>query len=176
MTKFKEGDIVRRKYGKTNYEVMYVRGAGNFDVRSLNTGRITKWEYMSGYQHSENTEGYTKMATQKTLYEIQVNGETQIAEKLMEKSSTNWLMQVYNTSTVLFVDKADCKEILPHTVELRINGTQQHFRYDENKLKAGEVYLTAKGDFVFVLAVDTKNKSASVNPPKLVTRLMTTSV
>lgn len=176
MSKFEVGDIVKKTYGRTYYEVVGCPGNGRIHVRSLNSGRISKLEYASNFNIAENTEGYTKMAIQKTLYEIQVNGETQIAEKLMEKSSTNWLMQVYNTSTVLFVDKADCKEILPHTVELRINGTQQHFRYDENKLKAGEVYLTAKGDFVFVIAVDTKNKSASVNPPKLVTRVLTEAV
>ncbi len=168
------GDCVRRKAGKKVYEVTWV-GPYDMTLRDPVTGKRTNYANYCDYTFADDThEKGTSM--NKTLYEITVNGTVHIAEKLMEKSSTSWLMQVYNTSTVLFVDKADCKEIVPYTVKLRVNAVEFDYRYDEGMLKPGEVYLTAKGDFVFVVAVDTKNKNAKATPPKLVTRLVTEAV
>ena len=171
----KVGDYVKRKYGN---KVYVVERAGNYDmtIRDPVTGKRSNFENYCDYTFADDIQEEEGTSMNKTLYEITVNGTVHIAEKLMEKSSTNWLMQVYNTSTVLFVDKADCKEIVPYTVKLRVNAVEFDYRYDEGKLKQGEVYLTSKGDFVFVVAVDTKNKSAKATPPKLVTRLVTEAV
>lgn len=171
----KLGDYVKRKYGNKVY-VVDRAGQHYMAIRDPVTGKRNNYEYYENYIFADDTQEEEGTSMTKTLYEITVNGTVHIAEKLMEKSSTNWLMQVYNTSTVLFVDKADCKEIVPYTVKLRVNAVEFDYRYDEGKLKQGEVYLTSKGDFVFVVAVDTKNKSAKATPPKLVTRLVTEAV
>ena len=169
------GDYVKRKHGKKVYVVEWV-SRNNMTIRDPVTGKRTNYVSYCDYTFADDIQEEEGTSMNKTLYEITVNGTVHIAEKLMEKSSTNWLMQVYNTSTVLFVDKADCKEIVPYTVKLRSNAVEFDYRYDEGKLKPGEVYLTSKGDFVFVVAVDTKNKSAKATPPKLVTRLVTEAV
>lgn len=112
------------------------------------------------------------MTNSTTLFEVNHNGTTKIATKLMEKSNKAWIMEIKGTCEVLVVDPKDVSEIVPYTIEVNLNGNSQHFQVDEGAYNVDEVYLMGKTlQLARIVKLDTRNK-ATKNTFKPFAKLM----
>lgn len=168
---FKIGDIVRLKTGtapirieavtKSFFTGEYVSSGTRIVARSTND--IVLHE---DYNNIE-TDGETKMADTKTLYEIKLSliEEPVYGHYLATNSSGQWVMEQKGTGKIHTVDKADVQEVLPYTIGVQFisdGGVGKTYSYfaDKDKYQVGQVFVMGNS-LVTVVDVDTKSKSAT---------------
>lgn len=166
----KVGDIVRLKTGKKPLKVTYVwprskqlnaqyLGHKNYEGRyNENWDRFVPYEDQTHQQQKEEA---------MQLYEIKNGENTTFGTKLAVNSEKKWVMEEKGTGSVLVVDPANVKKVMPYTIEIRFKGEGQNYAYlaDKGVFKKGEFYLmkdvSDTWQIVQVGAVDTENEKAT---------------
>lgn len=160
MALFKEGDIVRLKYGDRHAIVN--KSSGNFmNIKWLKSGKTEWGQYQQHFvlvtEEEKQKEGVTNMTA---LYEVKVNGEVKIATKLMEKSKTSWIMEIKGSGDVVVADAADVTEIMKYTVEVFCDGKTTHYEAVQGEYAVGDIFLTKGLQIARIVKVDSKSKNA----------------
>lgn len=170
MAAFNRGDYVRKKYGTRVAEVQTCNDSGNLQIKYLHNGKAAYYEHARDYvkvnkeDYNEKGELIAMAANGNKLYEITSEGETtRIATKLMEKSPTQWIMEVKGTNEVLVVSSSQCKEIIPFTIKVvYTSGTIAVYHAEPDQYKKGDVYLvttSGKPELAQVVELDCKQPS-----------------
>jgi hypothetical protein len=110
----------------------------------------------------------TKMANEKTLYEINRGDIKSYGYKLAVNSQGQWVMEIKGSGDVIAVDKATVSEVIPYTVGVKFasNGTIYHYFNEAKDLVKGDAlvmegYAGSNYQIAMVVDVDTKSKNAT---------------
>jgi hypothetical protein len=103
--------------------------------------------------------------TQKTLYEVTVDGKITYGHKLAVNSKGQWVLEEKGTGNVLTVEKAYVAEVMPYTVAIKFCGVGNDYNFfaKEGDVEVGDiVYVRGYNDWGRVSAIGTKSKRATV--------------
>lgn len=160
MTQFKNGDLVVKINGKKPIQVTYEGSQYSSGVYVHNNSYVQfKNTEVKMYEEEE------KNMSTNPIYEVTLeDGSVKYGRHAGTHSSGAYLMEI--EGAILVVSKDKVVEVLPYTFEVRIGGKSSHFRGVSGSVSKGDllVYTGGGSDNMtigYVVAVDTKNKSAS---------------
>lgn len=166
--KFKKGDIVRKRTGKSPIVVNSTFGIffNGYYLKSRSKVSNACMQNYVLFEEQPTTEGESKMDN--TLYQIKTIGDDLYGHKLAVNSAGKWVMEVKGTGAILTVDAADCSEVTPYTVAVRFSGNNSgayDFLSTEGKFRVGDIVIRTdagyEGSIGRVVKLDTKSKKAT---------------
>lgn len=163
------GDIVRLKTGKQHVRVRSVNPRYNKVTLEYKNGIIYRYDVYFREIVSVELEVTPQQQKEEAmqLYEIKNGENTTFGTKLAVNSEKKWVMEEKGTGSVLVVDPANVKKVMPYTIEIRFKGEGQNYAYlaDKGVFKKNEFYLmkdvSDTWQIVQVVAVDTENEKAT---------------
>lgn len=164
---FKVGDIVKLKRGTSPMVVESVC-ADEISTSYVSGVHINDWRiHTDHYKQTDDNKGENTM-TKETLYEVTEGENTRFATKLAVKSTGEWVMEEKGTGDTIVVDKANCEEVMEHTISIRFSNNSKEYAYKAKKgeFSAGEFHLfhsdyTDGFCIVKIQAVDTRSRQAT---------------
>lgn len=114
--------------------------------------------------------GYDNM---KKLYEFENNGTTLYGTHMATNGDGLWVMDVKGAQPVA-VSKDSVKEVVPHSIRVKIEGKVDHLQAEKDKYEVGQVFITAEGKIAFVEKVNTETRTPKEFKP--VARLATVAI
>lgn len=100
----------------------------------------------------------------KTLYSFVDNGTVKYGTHIGTNSSNQLLIEEKGSGRIYTLNRNDVDEVVPYTfsvVDVMDDLSTTHYIGTPDTVKKGDILLTAKGDLVKVVAVNTKSKTAS---------------